>query len=211
MHLTKKDIQNTPRVDRLKLINSVTGIKPGNLIGSVSKEGQTNLAVFSSVTHLGSDPAMLGFILRPNTEVRRDTYANLLETGEYTINHIHRDFTHQAHYTSVKFPSDESEFDHCNFTEHYIDGFKAPFVAESRLQVGMRYLESVEIKANNTIMVIGEIEHICLPNTALDENGYLDLCELGSVGIGGLNSYYELCNRRDYPYARLSEVPDFSK
>jgi flavin reductase (DIM6/NTAB) family NADH-FMN oxidoreductase RutF len=209
IHLTKHDIANTPRVDRLKLINSITGIKPGNVIGSRSRSGQTNLAVFSSIVHLGSAPALLGFVLRPNTEFRRDTYDNIAETGEYTINHIHRSFTEKAHYTSVKFDSDESEFEFCGMNEEYVDGFTAPFVKESVVKIGMRHRDSVEISANDTILVVGEIEHVILPTNALDSHGYLDLAELGSVGIGGLNSYYEFHSRRDYPYARRNELPDF--
>ncbi len=211
MHLTQSDIQNMARVERLKLLNSVTGIKPANLIGSISQNGEPNLAVFSSVTHLGSDPALIGFILRPQSEVRRDTYENILETKEYTINHIHSDFTHQAHYTSVKFPPETSEFQTCQLNPQYQDGFNAPFVAESKLKIGLSYVESLEIKSNSTVLVIGEIKHLVLPENVVDEQGYLDLCKLGSVGIGGLNSYYDLHKRRDYPYAREGELPDFNR
>ena len=52
---------------RNNLINSISGYKSANLIGSISKQGITNLAVFNSVVHLGSNPALLGFILRPTT------------------------------------------------------------------------------------------------------------------------------------------------
>ena len=88
MHLTKNQIKQTSRIKRLNLINSITGIKPANLIGTVSENGHSNLAIFSSIVHLGSNPALLGFILRPQHEVRRDTYDNILQTKYYTINHI---------------------------------------------------------------------------------------------------------------------------
>ena len=65
MQYTKKDIAEMDRIQRIKYINSVSGIKPANLIGTISGGGQTNLAIFSSVFHLGSDPALLGFITRP--------------------------------------------------------------------------------------------------------------------------------------------------
>ena len=49
----KKDyIKNADRIWRLNFINSVTGIKPANLIGSKSKNGKENLAIFSSVLGL---------------------------------------------------------------------------------------------------------------------------------------------------------------
>ena len=59
MYFSKKDIINASRIHRLNLINSITGIKPANLIGTISKDGHTNLAIFSSVIHLGSNPALI--------------------------------------------------------------------------------------------------------------------------------------------------------
>ena len=42
MHYDKKAIEQLDRVTRLKIINSVTGVKPGNLIGTINKNGLTN-------------------------------------------------------------------------------------------------------------------------------------------------------------------------
>ena len=69
---------------KINLINSCSGFKSANLLGSISNEGVSNVAVFSSVIHLGSNPPTLGFILRPTT-VPRDTYKNIKESGVFTI------------------------------------------------------------------------------------------------------------------------------
>lgn len=209
-HFTKSNIKDLDKVKRLNIINSITGIKPSNLIGTINKEKMTNLAIFSSVIHLGSNPALLGFILRPQERVRRDTYNNILENGSYTINHLPENLTLNGHYTSAKFDKNQSEFKYCKFTEWYEDGFQAPFVKESNLNVGLKYQESVHIKANNTIMIIGSVEHVFVKEDAISEEGYIDLEKLKSTGIGGLNSYYRLRKINSYPYARLSELPKFS-
>lgn len=211
MHLSQSEIKATPQIKRLNIINSITGIKPGNLIGTVSKSGQTNLAVFSSIVHLGSNPALLGFILRPQGEVRRDTYQNILDTHYYTINHIPINKAENAHYTSAKFEKGVSEFEPCGFTEEYNEAFLAPFVKESKIKVGMKLLETIPIKANNTLMVIGEIEHLFIPDNCLAEEGYVDLEKAESAGISGLNSYYSLQRSESFPYARIEELPNFNK
>lgn len=208
MIYTKEDIQNLDRVSRLKLINSVTGIKPANLIGTINNSGQTNLAVFSSVVHLGSRPPLLGFVSRPKGIAFGHTYRNIQENGFYTINHIHPEFIKNAHYTSAKFEEDISEFERCNLSEEYINDFKAPFLKESTFKIGMRFKEAIDIKLNGTIFIIGEIEHLILPDAALVAND-LDLEASNSVGISGLNSYYSLKKIDDYPYARVNEVPEF--
>ena len=208
MHYDKKAIDQLDRVTRLKIINSVTGIKPGNLIGTIGKNGATNLAVFSSIIHLGSNPSLLGFISRPQTEEVGHTLRNILQTEFYTINHIHPEFVEKAHYTSAKFLSDVSEFEACNLSEEYINHFKAPFVQESIFKMGLRFKEAVDIKLNGTVLVIGEIEELVIADKAF-VNEDIDLEASEGVGISGLNTYYALKKIDSYPYARLSEIPKF--
>lgn len=208
MHYKKQAIEKMSRVERLKIINSVTGIKPANLIGTISNTGKTNVAIFSSIVHLGSDPALLGFISRPQTAEVGHTLRNIKSNGQYTISHIHPEFIKNAHYTSAKFDKDVSEFDRCGLTEEYITDFKAPFVKESFFKIGMRFKEAIDIKLNGTCLVIGEIEHLIIPQTAF-VNDMIDLEQTNGVGISGLNSYYELKKIASYPYARVSEVPKF--
>ena len=75
-HITRDDISQMEKLERLNIINSCTGYKSANLIATISKDGIPNVAIFSSITHLGSNPGLLGFIVRPTT-VPRDTYENL--------------------------------------------------------------------------------------------------------------------------------------
>jgi len=95
MHFTRDHINDLEKIKKINLINSCSGYKSANLIGSISKQGITNVAVFSSITHLGSNPPTLGFIIRPTT-VPRDTYKNIVESGIFTINHIYEDILADA-------------------------------------------------------------------------------------------------------------------
>ncbi|MEM9001451.1 MAG: flavin reductase [Bacteroidota bacterium] len=204
----KDDLANLDRISRLKIINSVTGIKPANLIGTIANNGTTNLAVFSSVVHLGSDPPLLGFISRPQTKTVGHTLQNIRANGAYTINHIPPGYTEQAHCTSAKFDRDSSEFTHCGLTEAYVKGCKAPFVKESTFKMALRFKEAIPISLNGTTLVIGEIEHLVLPAIAI-QDGDIDLELANSVGISGLNTYYTVKKVARYPYVRIGEVPEF--
>ena len=117
MHYTESEIKNLDRITRLKLINSISGIKSANLIGTISENGNTNLAIFSSVVHLGSDPALIGFVMRPNKDVKRDTLNNILVTKHFTINHVNTNFLENAHYTSLNFTQDQSRFHFISYKE----------------------------------------------------------------------------------------------
>lgn len=87
--ITKDELFYMSKVPRLNLVNCVTGYKSANLIGTCSENGTLNVAIFSSVTHLGSEPPLLGFILRPTT-VPRDTYKNIKEIGIFYCKSYYR-------------------------------------------------------------------------------------------------------------------------
>lgn len=208
MEIKREKIRTLERKYRLSLINSISGIKPGNLIATKSKDGKENVAIFSSVVHIGSDPAELGFIIRPQGETPRDTYANIYNTEYYTINHIPESLIKKAHYTSAKLPIGESEFDRMKIEKEYLDDFYAPFVKESPVKIGMKFISGVPLHNGCTFM-IGSIESIYVPDTAINELGQLNLSDYNGVGIGGLNSYYSLNKIDSFPYVRLNEIPDF--
>lgn len=207
MEYTSKDLKVMDRKYRLNLINSVSGIKPANLIATKSKEGKENVAIFSSVVHLGSNPAELGFVLRPQDEEPRDTYANILATGVYTINHIPENLHKQAHYTSAKLERGVSEFDRMNIKATYLTDFYAPFVDGSPVKLGMQHKHTIPLP-NGCSFIIGEIVCMQVDETAVNELGQIDLAQTQTVGISGLNTYYKLEKIATYPYVRTHEIPE---
>ena len=207
MQFRTDDIQALDKITRLNLINSLSGIKPANLIGTQSKEGQTNLAIFSSVIHLGSNPPLLGMVSRPDKDVPRHTLDNIEKQEYYTINHLNSDYIEGGHYTSAKFDKSDSEFNKCGFAEEYIDGFSAPFVEQSIIKLGMKLKSIVPIVINGTVLIIGEIVLISLPDNIMSSEGMLDLSLAKGTGISGLNTYYSLDKLKTFPYARVEELP----
>ena len=67
----------------------------------------------------------------------------------------------------------------------------------------------IKIEINNTSLIIGEIEHLIIPDNAIDDNSNIDLTSSNTVGISGLNSYYNLKKIAEHPYARVKETPEF--
>lgn len=198
-HYTLNDIVELPSLERMHLINSSGGIKSANLIGTISEGGTTNLAVFNSVIHLGSNPPMLSFMLRPLT-VPRHTYTNFRNNHQFTVNHIHHNFIDKAHQTSAKYAEGVSEFEAVNLTEEYIDDFKAPFVKESLIKLGCSYVNEYHIKEHDCRLIIGQIEHLIVADDIQHKDGFLDLSKANTAGIVGLDGYVktELSQRFGY-------------
>ena len=84
---SEDDLIKQDQAFRRNFINSLSGYKSVNLVGTIDKAGKTNLAIFNTVIHVGSNPALLGLLVRPPV-VPRHTLTNILETNRYTINHI---------------------------------------------------------------------------------------------------------------------------
>lgn len=187
-YFDENTIENLNHLYKINLINSCSGYKSANLIGTKSANGIENVAVFSSVTHIGSSPAMLGFFLRPTTVIR-NTYKNLKESGYYTINHIHKNILEDAHHTSAKYDASISEFDITSLKSEYKNNFKAPFVKDSPIQMAMQFVEEYHIKANDTILVIGKIIGLYVDNVLIEDDGFVNLSKANIATINGLDGY----------------------
>ena len=189
IHLKRQDFEELDHIFRINLINSCSGFKSANLIGTKSNLGIPNVAVFSSVTHLGSNPPLLGVIFRPVTDVPRNTYENIKETGQFTINHIDASIIKDAHHTSAKYDKDVSEFDITNLEEEYKNDWHAPFVKNAPIQIALTYCEEYEIKANGTIQLIGEIKDLFIKSDLLENDGFINLSKANIIAINGLDGY----------------------
>jgi flavin reductase (DIM6/NTAB) family NADH-FMN oxidoreductase RutF len=202
-HLTRDHISQMEKIERLNLINSCTGYKSANLIATKSENGISNVAIFSSITHLGSNPGIIGFIVRPTT-VKRDTYSNIKETGYFTVNHITLEMIAEAHHTSAGYSIEISEFEKTNLDEEYKNGLPIPFVKGSPVQLYCKYMNEYYIKENDTIHVIASIEHLFYDSILEHKDQWLQLDKRNVVAINGLDGYCLPTLQDRFEYARVN-------
>ncbi len=205
-YLSDGDILNMEAQYRAAFMNSLTGFKSASLIGTIDKNKNINLSIFSSVTHLGSNPALIGFISRPNI-TERHTLENILETKYYTINHINKNIFKQAHQTSARYPKNISEFDATGLTPEFITGISAPYVKESFIKYGVEYVEKHELKINNTILIIGKVIQAIVPEYCLLQDGAIDIEKAETITISGLDSYHTSNKIAKLSYAKTDKMP----
>ena len=192
---------NLPDRVRVHFMNSLSGFKSANLIGTKGIEGQENLSIISSVTHLGSKPPLISLIFRPHV-VERHSYENIIATKFFTVNHVDRSFFREAHQTSARYPRDISEFKACSIKKEYLNGFYAPFVKQSQIKLGIEYVESYEIRKNNCIFLAGQVCCVYYNCEYFLEDGSLDLESAGVVSISGLDTYHSCKKIAKLPYAK---------
>ena len=204
-HYTSTDLEQLDRFYRGNLINSITGYKSANLLATRSKGGVDNVAIFSSVTHLGSNPPLFSFIQRPLGHGVGHTYENLKETGHITLNHVVSPLVERAHQSSAKYDRSISEFELLGIEKLYREGIKVPFVKEAPIQVAAQYESEYFIKENKCIMVLCRITDIFLKEGIQLEDGWLNLEKAGSIAINGLDGYATGTLQKRLSYAKVNE------
>lgn len=206
MQLNRRTIAALPKRQRAALINSVTGFKPANLIGTADMEGNTNLAIMSSAVHLGSHPPLVALVIRPGGD-ERHTLGNILATGCFTINHVTEPLIDAAHQTAARYERHVSEFEATGLTPQWSPGLAAPLVAEASVKLGLELREHQELSINSTHLVIGEIVLAEFPEHTLMEDGGLNLAECGTVALSGLDTYHVANAVRRMAYAKPGVPP----
>lgn len=195
------DIEGMDKRYRGAFINSLSGFKSLNLLGTINQDGLTNLAPFTQVFHIGASPALVGMIVRPDS-VKRHSLENLQSTGFYTLNHVTKEFYKQAHQCSARYPDGVSEFDAVGLTEEYTEQLPAPYVKESVVKVGLEFAERHNLAINGTILVIGKIVEVIIPEEFLGNDGYLDVEGAGTVTVSSLDGYHITETLGRLPYAK---------
>ena len=203
-HLSFNDLMGMEHRLRGNLINSVGGFKSVCLIGTKDKDGQTNLAIFSSIIHIGASPPLIAFIIRPDS-VERNTLSNILETDFYTMNHLNETIYKNGHKTSARYPKEISEFDAVGLTANYKDNFLAPYVNESSVQLGIQFKERIDLSINGAILIIGQIQHVYFPKDCLFEDSFLDLEKANTITCSGLDSYHNTQRIGRLSYAKTDK------
>jgi flavin reductase (DIM6/NTAB) family NADH-FMN oxidoreductase RutF len=201
MLLHKKEIEQLEQRYRTAFINSLAGFRQAVLVGTKSATGNTNLAIFNSLIHLGANPALFGFISRPDS-VQRDTLQNILDTKEYTLNFVQAAHYKKAHQTSARYEKDISEFEKVGFVPFYYAGCGAPFVEDAVVKIAMKFEENISIALNNTVLVIGSIMQVDLNDEIVGEDGFVNLSAAEVLISQGLDAYFVSKEIGRLPYAK---------
>ncbi|HRG58888.1 MAG TPA: flavin reductase [Bacteroidia bacterium] len=187
---TLDDINAMEQRFRTTFINSIAGFKSLNLVGTINEKGNTNLAPFNSIFHVGAHPPLLGMVCRPH-EVERHTFENILSQKYYTLNHVHENILNAAHHCSARYDKFTSEFEVTGLTAYFSNSCKAPYVSESRVKIGLEFKEKLNLLSNQTTIIIGQIIEIMIDENAIKNDGFVNLSALDSLTVAGLDAYYK--------------------
>lgn len=200
----REGLAGLPQRYRARLVNSLSGFKSANLVGTADADGLPACCIVSSVVHLGSNPALLGVVFRPPGDDSHN-YHHLADRGVFTLSHVTSAIHEAAHQTSARYAAGVSEFDAVGLTPHWHgEGearFPAPAVAESPVRIGLTVEENL-LLPNHCRFVIGAIQWVDVDGALLCNDGFLDLAEAGTIAIGGLDGYHTADRMARLSYAK---------
>ena len=140
LHYEPKDL-SVPEVHKL-LLGGVAP-RPIALVSTISKDGINNLSPFSFFNAFGANPPVVAF--SPSRRGRdaslKDTYNNLMETGECVIQVVTHSIVEQVSLASAEYPPDIDEFVKSGLTPIDSDLVKSKRVKESPFQMECRLVE----------------------------------------------------------------------
>lgn len=140
LHYEPKDL-TVPEVHRL-LLGGVAP-RPIALASTISKDGINNLSPFSFFNAFGANPPIVAFSpsRRGRDATLKDTYNNLIDTGEVVIQAVTHSMVEQISLASTEYGSDVDEFVKSGFTPIDSDLVKPKRVKESPFQLECKLIE----------------------------------------------------------------------
>lgn len=137
--------------------------RPVALVASLSPDGTANLSPFSFFNAFSSKPPTIaiGPAIAARTGIAKDTYLNILDTGECTVNAVTYTIAEQASLASSEYPRGVDEFTKAGFTKRTSQAVAPPLVAESPFSLECKLVEHYPIRrdigGNGVILILEAI------------------------------------------------------
>ena len=154
-----------------RVLTGVVVPRPIAFVSTLSADGVLNLAPYSFFNAVAYDPPTIVFSSSRRTgDKRKDTLANIEETGEFVVNVVVDDIAEAMNRTAAEYPTEVSEFDIAGLTPAPSDLVKPPRVAESPVNMECRLNQIVSLGqgSHQHGLVIGEVVLMHLRDDLID-------------------------------------------
>lgn len=184
------NFENISGHERYKVLAGSVVPRPIALITTVDKDGIVNAAPFSFFNALSAHPPLLGFgIQRGVNGEEKDTYKNILNKGEFTINIVSDELVEAMNICGIDFESDVDELTMANLSKEPGVLIKAPRIKESKVSLECTLHDAISTGERGDL-ILGRIVMVHIDEELIDlENLYIDQVGLDAVGRMGGHGY----------------------
>jgi len=210
------DPEKLSQSERYRLMIGCIVPRPIAFISTISPDGDANLAPFSFFNGVGAEPMTLLFCPanRPDGS-EKDTLRNCKPveeggTAEFVVNLALEDYQRQVSAAGEPLPYGESEFELTGLTPAPSQVVRPPRLAESPVSFECRTTQVLRLapdEPGGANLVLGEVVHLHLAETLVDDKLRVLPDRLPAIGrLGGLG-YCTIRNRFDLPRGRAAMGP----
>jgi flavin reductase (DIM6/NTAB) family NADH-FMN oxidoreductase RutF len=178
-----------------KIFLSGIAPRPIALVGTTNRDGKANLSPFSFFNAFSSNPPVLaiGPAHRATDGTAKDTYSNLMNTGECTVSVVTHGMIEQANLSSCVFPRGVDEFVKAGFTKRKSIDIASPGVFESPFSMECKLVQMInlapEVQGSGNLALC-RVVRFHLSNSIFDSDGVsIDPHRMDLVGRMGLSWY----------------------
>ena len=187
--------------DIYKLMIGMIVPRPIAFVSTVDAAGIRNLAPFSYFTGCSTNPPVVCFCaaVRQGPLPHKDTFENILATGEFVVNIVSEEIAAQMNKTSAEAPPEVDEFVLSGLTPVASDLIRPPRVAESKVQMECRLRQVIYVsdKPGGGNLVLGDVLRFHVLDSILIDPYKIDPDRLNAVGRMGGPTYVRTHDRFD--------------
>ena len=177
------DPRTVPTTQVYRFLISAVIPRPIAFVSTVSASGVVNLAPFSYFNAIASEPPLIGIAISDRADDPKDTLRNIRETNEFVVNVVSESLLDAMVRTAGEWPRTTSEFGPAGLTPKPSERVRAPYVAESPLQLECRLHR--EVALGNSFLIVGEVLLARVRDEVLTDDR-IDPVKLAPVGrLGG--------------------------
>ena len=173
--------------------NAIIAPRPIGWISSKNAKGHVNLAPYSFFNGFNYIPPIIGF----SSTSRKDSIANIEETGEFVWNLATKDLAKQMNATAAHVAPDVSEFTIAGLTEAPSRIVKVPRVAESPVSFECKLTQIIQLQNAggqkvNGWLTLGEVVAVHIDKSLIQDGVYQTALARPIVRAGRRGDYFEI-------------------
>ncbi|MDV8001328.1 flavin reductase family protein [Rhodococcus sp. IEGM 1408] len=188
--------EDPPAKGLYALLTASIAPRPIAWVSSVSADGVPNLAPYSFFTVACADPA----ILSVTSIGRKDTYRNVVETGEFVVNIGSESLMEVMNATSAPFAPEVDEFAATGLTAEASDAVSVPRVAEA--PIAFECVRHDVIDLGTSVMMLGRVVSVAISDDVLAADGLPDFSALRPPSRLGRHQWGLAPRTRELPRPR---------
>lgn len=184
------DFKTITTQERYKILAGSVVPRPIALVTSINNKGELNAAPFSFFNALSANPPLVGFgIQRMPDGQLKDTYKNIIESQEFTVNIVSDALVEAMNICAIQFESNVDEASMAGLSAIPGTLINTPRIKESMISLECKLFSNISTSEYGDLL-LGEVVMAHINESIIDTNNlYIDQIGLDAVGRMGGQGY----------------------